>query len=443
MRPDDSLRLPFTVIDEAVHLLDTPMEPWSIEVEVAFSGRLDEDRLRAAVATAATNHAMVRARQCPARLWDRHFTWEIGPGLELDPVRVVECPDDESLAATRARLQSFSVPLVESPPLRLWVARRPEGADGDTLMVNVNHAAFDGFGTIRFLQAVGRAYTGGTDPLPSVPLEEARDVRGHLDSDDARVQAERWRDLAEKFGDLVRAPARLAVEDGVDEAGYGFTHVQLSVQETEAVTARSGDSVTVNDLLLAALALAIDTWNAEHGTATGRIGILVPVNLRPKPWQADIVTNFVLDTRVSAGLSDRRDDDALLEAISGHTERVKRWGAGAALIELLGLSPYLPLWAKAPVSPLLWLTGYRLIDTAILSNLGAVKDLPQFGPEAGEVTALWFSAPTRMPCGLSLGAASVGGRLCLSFRHRHPQFGPEAARRFADLYRFELSRLAT
>jgi NRPS condensation-like uncharacterized protein len=440
MRPDASLRFPFTVIDEAVHLLDTPMEPWSIELELSFSGRLEEDRLREAVAGAAVNHAMVRARQRPARLWDRHYAWEISPELDLDPVKVIDCADDESLAAARARLQSISVPLVESPPLRLWVARRHDG--GDTLMLNVNHAAFDGFGSLRFLQAVGRAYTGGTDPLPSVPLEEARDVQRHLDSDDARVRAERWRDVIEKLTDLMRPPARLAVDGGGDEAGYGFHHLQLSPDETQALTARSGGSLTVNDILLAALSLAVDTWNAEHGTPSGRIGILVPVNLRPKPWQSDVVTNFVLDTRVFTGVADRRSDDRLLEVISEDTERVKQWGAGAALIEVLGLSPYLPLWAKAPVSPLLWLTGYRLIDTAILSNLGALDELPQFGPEAGEVSALWFSAPTRMPCGVSVGAASVGGRLCLSLRYRRAQFGPDAARRFAEVYRFELSRLA-
>ncbi|MDQ4134452.1 MAG: hypothetical protein M3179_14910 [Actinomycetota bacterium] len=438
MPADEPRQIPFSVIDEAVHLLDTPMEPWSIEVELSFPGRIDEHRLRKAVTEAAVNHAMVRARQCPARLSDRQFTWEIGPDLDLDSVRVVDCPDDAGADAERVRLQSISVPLVESPPFRLLVARGP---DGDSLMMNVNHAAFDGFGTLRFLQAVGRAYTGGTDPLPSVPFDEARDVEGHLDTDDARARAARLRDLGEKFTDLVRPPARLAVEGGEPAPGYGFHHVQLSPTETEALKSSAEDPVTVNDLLLAALTLAIETWNTDHRKTSGRIGILVPVNLRPKEWQADIVTNFVLDTRVSTGPGDRRDDEALLEAISGRTSRIKRWGAGAALMEVLGLSPYLPLWAKSPVSPLLWITGHRLVDTAVLSNLGAVSELPQFGPEAGEVQAVWFSAPTRMPCGLSLGAASVGGRLCLSFRYRRPQFGPDAARLFADLFLFELSRL--
>ncbi len=58
-------RLAFTVVDEVVHHLDTPVEPWSIEVEVAVEGRLDDDRLRRAVGEALLRHPMTRARCLP------------------------------------------------------------------------------------------------------------------------------------------------------------------------------------------------------------------------------------------------------------------------------------------------------------------------------------------------------------------------------------------
>ncbi len=76
-----------------------------------------------------------------------------------------------------------------------------------------------------------------------------------------------------------------------------------------------------------------------------------------------------------------------------------------------------------------------------LGPLGRIDEPPSFGPDAGETTELWFSAPARMPCGLSLGAATVGGQLHLAFRYRHPLFSPDAARRFADRYLTELVRL--
>jgi NRPS condensation-like uncharacterized protein len=304
-------------------------------------------------------------------------------------------------------------------------------------MLNVNHAAFDGYGSLRLLQSIARAYTGAPDPAPAVGLHDARQVERHLTTDDTRARAERFRDVGNKLTDLFRPPARLEAADGEDEAGYGFHHVALSPEETRQLVEADG-SVTVNDLLLAALTVAAERWNAVHGRACGRIGVLVPVNLRPKQWQTDVVTNLVLDTRVSTGPLDRRSRRQLLDALAHQTRRIKRWGTGAAVFEVLALSPRLPMSVKQPLSPVLAMTGDRLVDTALLSNLGSVAKLPSFGPEAGEATGLWFSAPTRMPGGLSVGAASAGGRLCLSFRYRRPLFGPTAARHFAELFLSEL-----
>lgn len=87
------------------------------------------------------------------------------------------------------------------------------------------------------------------------------------------------------------------------------------------------------------------------------------------------------------------------------------------------------------------LTGNRLIDTAILSSIGAVEEPPSFGTEAGETLELWFSAPTRMPMGISVGAVTVAGRLHLVFRYCHALFDADAAGRFAALYLAELGRL--
>jgi hypothetical protein len=93
------------------------------------------------------------------------------------------------------------------------------------------------------------------------------------------------------------------------------------------------------------------------------------------------------------------------------------------------------------LSPLLQLTGNRLIDTAQLTNLGQLNDPPWFGPDAGQTIEAWFSAPARMPCGLCLGVATLAGRMHLVFRYRHPLLGPEAASRFAERYLTELDRL--
>jgi NRPS condensation-like uncharacterized protein len=79
------------------------------------------------------------------------------------------------------------------------------------------------------------------------------------------------------------------------------------------------------------------------------------------------------------------------------------------------------------------LTGDVVVDTASLSNLGRLEPLPsQF---IGDDTAVWFSPPGQMPLGVSIGAATLDDRLCLTLRYSHAQFDHPAACRFSDLYR--------
>jgi NRPS condensation-like uncharacterized protein len=436
-RADRAPTVPFTVIDEAVLLLDTPWEPWSVQLEVRAGGRLDEDRLRAAVGTALRRHPMALARMLPARKRDHRYGWELTAEPDVDPLRVVECPDDAALVEARSELYSLAVPLAESPPLRLRLARHP---GGDLLMVGVNHVAFDGFGAVRLLQSVARAYTGDPDPADPVDLAEARDVHRHLAAPDTSVRALRRRALARKLADLAVRPARLAPEGGTDRPGYGFHHLALAADRTAALAAQDLAG-TVNDRLVAALHLAVAAWNRARGERARHVGVLVPVNLRPHGWQHDVVTNFVLDARVATTARHHASPRLVLEAVVAESERIKA-GSGAALIEVLGRSPTVPLWAKEPMSAALWLTGNRLVDTAVLSNLGRLDELPGFGPEAPEAPGeIWFSAPARMPCGLSIGAVTVGGRLHLAFRYRHPVFDAAGAGRFAACYLEALARV--
>jgi NRPS condensation-like uncharacterized protein len=434
-RGEGTARIPFTVIDQAVHVLDTPAEPWTIQLELGIEGRLDEERLRTALAEAVARHPMARVRQIPARPSDKTWWWEVAPGPDVDPLRVVDCPDEGSLIAARAELYSRAVPLVESPPFRLWLVR---GRHSDRLLLNATHAAFDGYGCLRLLQSVARAYRGEPDPSPEVDLSQARDVERLLQTGDAEGRKRRARLLGSKLTDLVKPPARLVAEGASPAPGYGFHQAVLSEDQTARLDKESGP--TVNDLLLAALHLAVQAWNEAHGRETDRVGVLVPVNLRPKEWREDVVTNLVLDARVLTTAPQRASPRAVLEAVSAQSQLIKE-GAGPALIEVLRPWGVLPLWAKQPLSPFLSLAG-RLVDTAVLSNLAVLKEPPDFGADAGTTVEAFFSAPTRMPCGVSIGAVTVGGRLHLSFRYRHPQFDQEAAGRFAERFVAELERVS-
>lgn len=427
--------VPFSVIDEAVHLLDTEAAPWSIQLEVRLEGRIDEDRLRSALLQAAGRHPMARARKKPSRRTARFDNWEIPATFDLDPVRVVHCADDEAVAQARARLQSFPVPLAESPPMRVRVARAPAG---DIVMLNVNHAAMDGFGVLRLLRSVARAYTGEDDPLPALDFNQVRDLPKRLAAPTLGIRVRRQLVLLEKMRDLAKPPARVAPDGATEETGYGFQLIQLSPADTKALVALVHPG-TVNDVLLAALHRSIAGWNQDHGAPCARIGVLMPANLRPPEWRYEMIGNFSLPTRIVTSNRARETPASTLRSVTTQTRRKKKVGIGTALIELLGNSKLLPLWVKQVLVLATPLTGNRLVDTAMLSNVGVLRDVPSFGPESGAVTGLWFSPPARMPLGLAIGVATIGEQLNLSLRYRRRLWNADAARRFTDRYLADIS----
>jgi NRPS condensation-like uncharacterized protein len=193
---------------------------------------------------------------------------------------------------------------------------------------------------------------------------------------------------------------------------------------------------------MAALHLAIALWNIEHGVHCGRISVLMPVNLRPASWRDEVVGNFSLLARVVT-TPEQRTLRRVLREVAAQTGRMEREDTLAALIEVLARTASLPVWAKRAAPALLAVTGNRLVDTAQISYLGRLEDLPEFGPEAGETQELWYSPPARMPLGLSVGALVAAGRLHLAFRYRPPLLGEEAAGRFADYYLSLLGHLVS
>ena len=123
-------------------------------------------------------------------------------------------------------------------------------------------------------------------------------------------------------------------------------------------------------------------------------------------------------------------------------ERSERERTGTALIAALHRNGMLGLWAKQSTVVLRPLTTNHTVDAALLCDLGAVDGEPWFGEEAGEFAKLWFSVPSRSPLSVSIGAVTVGGRLCLTLRYPRCLFSPAAARRFADRYAARLRALA-
>jgi len=390
---------------DADHLLQ-PCS-WSVHLEAKVAGSFDDARLQKAF---------------DGVLGHRPPTHQV-----LD---VVECPDDEALDQARSDLLDDPVAMSEWPPLRARLAHHPAG---DVLILNLNHGASDGFSAVRVLQSIALAYAQGDSSGPPLDFLAVNDLPVRPASKPVSTVEAWYRIAVERVRDALANPARLAPQDAVDKSGYGYELVRLSVADTRRV-ANIHRQGTARNVLLAGLHLAIGEWNLDHGTPGRRIGVLVPVDLRPDEWRHEMVGNFSVTARVSTSHRHRSGARAALKAITGQKTRNKRFRTGVALLAALDRNGLLPLWAKQSLVVLQPLSRNREVDTALLSNVGWLEDAPSFGPDAGETTDVWFSLPARNPYSLCIGAVTVAGRLQLTFRYPLRLFGADAARRFAGSY---------
>lgn len=390
---------------DAAHLLEPAQ--WSVHVEARVAGSLDDTRMRKAFDTVAGHR--------PA---------------ELDFLHIEACHDDGALDVAREALLREPVTMAQWPPLRAVLAHHPAG---DVLLVNVNHAASDGFSAVRLMESVAAAYADAGPPVPPLDFLAMNDLPVRPASRPVSTVEAWYRTAVERARDALANPARLAPDHESDRDGYGYHFARLSVAETRRV-ANVHRQGTARNVMLAALHLAIGEWNLEHGTPGRRIGVLVPVDLRPEHWRHAVVGNFSVTQRVSTSRRHRTDARAALKAITGQKTRNKRYRTGVALMAGLERNGLLPLWAKQSLVVLQPLTRNTEVDTAMLANVGWLAVAPSFGADAGETTAMWVSLPARTAHSLCIGAAVVAERLHLTFRYPHRLFDAGAAQRFADSY---------
>jgi NRPS condensation-like uncharacterized protein len=426
----------FNSLDELYLNLDHRDEPWSIQFEVRVAGRLESDRLAGAIVAAAARHPIARARLATWRGSDFGYRWEIADRLDA-PLTIIDCADEAELGAARARLFDVSPSLDVAPPFIVLLAHAPAG---DAIVLNLHHAAGDGMGAARLMLSILRAYAGVADPVPPLDPLAVRDVfalAGASSPSERRVrrQAE-WDQAAAR---MASPTVRLATDGGIDSPGYGFELLALSAAETTMVGARRTEGTTLNDVLLAGLAVTIDRWNHAHDVPAGRIALTMPVNLRPPEWRTEVLANFASYTTVSLDPGQRDDLPSALRAASERTRQIKEYALAGTVVDSVRRLSMLPVSVKRRLPDLIPLTGNVVVDTASLSNLGALGAFPTLGEDAGRIEAVWFSPPNRMPLGASFGVVTLDGRLHLTLRYRRAQFDSVAAGVFARLYRDVLS----
>ncbi|WP_327428460.1 condensation protein [Streptomyces sp. NBC_01236] len=420
------VRVPFPVVDEVARHCLQEEEPETVHIEVHLPGRLDPDRLRTAFTEALHRHPRILMREAPGPWYRRRYEWELTPGPDVEVVSFPP-PSRDALRDARTRALLTAPPLSASPPIRLEVvagagpAVGSEATDavgepaptaghraadptsghpapkGTVLFLTINHTALDGPACLRILATAAELY-GGKDDTPAAPPVRPPDATGPADVDTPST----W-----------TPPARVAHGAPEPSPGNGLLVTELSVPRRP-----KGSPYTVNDQLMATTALMIAHWNREHGAHPRPLRITMPVDDRPRGADMPIGngTRLVEVTFAPQELDADRMGE-LLRRTANRTRALKsvdrpQLGHGAALLT----APVVPVAWRAAVTRGLRRAAGPWTSTTLLSNIGRIPYALDFGETAGRAHAVWFSAPARMPRGLTVTTASTAGRLHLALR---------------------------
>lgn len=427
---------PFNLLDGAFLNGDRPQDSWSVHVEVRVSGHIDEKRLVDAIRRTTQLHPIARARIKPYNETTVTNHWVIPDEVDRLPLDVVDSVTEADIAAIRSRLLSIQVPLSVSPAFMVTLVHH---ADGDWLMLNVNHTLGDGLATFRIMTSIINQYAGNADPVPDFDPLSVRDLRALAGAKSIAERLERAKVFLDFLWKAATPPVRVrtknvSVKNPDDDPGYGFALLVFNADETKRFMARRVKPATVNDMLLAGLALTVKEWNKQNGGKRGRISVMMPVNMRAQEWWFEVVSNFSSYVSVSLTEDEQLDFSATTQSICQQTTKLKEAGAAGTLIDLLEVPRWLPAILKARLRDILPLASKNFFESSLLSNLGRLATAPDMG-DAGKVNAVYFSPPAPMPMGVSVGAASMEDMMFLTLRYRYAQFDAVAAEEFAQIYK--------
>ncbi|MFI0236238.1 condensation protein [Streptomyces sp. NPDC016845] len=408
-------RHPFPTVDEIARHCQQHDEPETVHIEVHLTGHLDPPRLRTAFGQALRAHPRILMREAPRRWYTSRYTWELTDGPDVPPVSFPE-PGPNALKRARTRALTEAPPLTTSPPVRLECVPHPE--TGDTvLFLTINHTALDGPACLRVLATAADLYGGrGNTPPPTPPPPPRRPPPPGLPSSWAR-------------------PARVAPGTPEARPGNGMLVCELAVPRRP-----KGAPYTVNDQLMVATARTVANWNDEHGVHRPRrpLRITMPVDDRPRDATMPIGNGTRLVGVPLSAAELQRPTPALLRLTAERTAALRslvrpQLGHGATLLT----SPYAPVAWRAAATRALRTAAAPWTSTTLLSNIGRIPYPLDFG-DGCRARAVWFSAPARMPRGLTFTTASTAGRLHVALRWSRTLLSHGDGVRLRDLFEHHL-----
>jgi NRPS condensation-like uncharacterized protein len=347
---------------------DRDAYPMTFLMRLRLSGRVDEAKLRAAVAPALARHPLLRSRVLgdPFGPGSQLF-WEVDDaaephwdlGHESEPLRYPQ---------GRRRID-----LSREIGLRLFVRRGAEHVD---LTAQFHHVSVDGAGAFAFLEDLLAHYAAACgEPLALRPLDEdllATRGRFHMRPDVRRRRRFKdWERILRFFRTLPEPlPRRLA--DGDPRPGHvgvpPAVECELTAKEIERL--RNGarlSGATVNDALLAGLFRTLDAWSAEARAPRRRHRLAMAINMRTAADIGMPAANVVSMVFLDRSAAELRDPAQALASVVAETRDVKTHGMGYALIRIAERASR---WRGGMRHLVTLRRPWRCHTTTVLTNLG-------------------------------------------------------------------------
>lgn len=332
-------------------------------------------------------------------------------------------------------------------PFRILLLKRGPGQYW--LAFTFHHYATDALRALRFVNEMIREYnkTGETEAAPGKTALEDTVTAHRMDELLPLIRRPKsmvkWyypkiaSSLFHRFViSLFSPPSRIFHDRSSGKSGeVSFIRTWMDSIELSEIDAKSRVlGATVNDVLLAACFKTIEKWNQMHGKSSGKISIMVPVDVGRRMSQ-HIVSNQISYVSPATMPEERVDHVGLLKKVSKRTGCVIRNGNAFSMIYFTYLIGRMG-FATMKVVGELFIATRVYIDTTLLTNVGRIRLGDGNEPRLGEaqITDIFGVTPVVTAWGMSMVTAVFNGKLHLGLTYRPTRFSDQTAHSFLNLY---------
>lgn len=435
--------LPLTAFEKYMLLDDRPDYPMTFPLRLRLSGEISRPIFESSFEEVLSHHPLLCA------LVDRS-AWR-GPAWVL-----AEGPrpsvDWGPLGAAIGSPRGEKIDLNTEVGLRAWV-RQGDGSAEVTLQFH--HSCCDGVGALRFAGHLlaaygGRAPSAGRRPKPWTTDPASLLGRGRFVADVAAGKGGRtraiWAGLRDGVRWVSRRPAPLcpntpAAENHTATIPFleAYRHVFEESETKNLFQAAARQRVTVNDLLLRDIFLALRQWNAEQApeSADRWLRIAVPVKLKTRDDDCTSAANGVSYNFLTRRESQCVDRPVFLQGISRENDPATRYRRGTSFLRGFRFMEFIP-----GAIPLL-MRANRCFATTVLSNLGNMRRYfgKQFPCESGKIVAgnlvledAFGAPPIRPNTHAAFAVGTYGRRLWVCVRRDPRALTADGVRRLLGMY---------